>query len=298
MMRMVILSQSAGLYSTARLIEAGRGRGHAVLSVNPLRCTLGLRADRGAVLCSAVRLVDVDVVIPRIDPAITAEGTAVLAQFEAMDVWPLNEAAAIERSRDKFRASQLLASVGIPVPKTRLAVSNGCINDWVAHAGSTPLVVKPVTGCKGRGVVIARTVETARSAVQSYLDSGTRFLVQEFIEGSGGSDIRCLVVGDRVVASIKRTARRGEYRTNLYQGGTASAVKLSSEERRLAIHAARTLGLEVAGVDLIRAPRGTLVIEVNSSPGLQGIERATRLDLADLMIEYVEDRAIGTRSRK
>lgn len=268
-------------------MDVARRRGHEVNVVSPLRCTLQVGADDGAVYCDGRPVEDIDAVVPRIDPSITAQGTAVLAQFEAMGVWSLNESTAIRRSRDKLRASQLLAAAGIEVPATAGVASPHDIHGFMARIGSVQVVIKPIEGSKGRGVVIAESLEAACSTARNYLNTGTRCIVQEFIR-TDGSDIRCFVVGDRLVASIRRTAKSGEHRTNLHQGGSASAVMVTPQERTLAMCAAQTLGLAVAAVDLIRAPRGMLVMEVNSSPGLEGMENATAIDVAGAIIAHVE----------
>lgn len=286
-MHVAILSQSTVLYSTSRLVDCCLKRGHTAEVVNPLKCALHVQTDGLDIYCQDRRVAGVDVVIPRIDPSVTAKGTAVLSQFEAMGIWPLNGSAAIHRSRDKLRALQRLAKAGVPIPNTEYGETISCIRQLMARTGS--VVIKPVQGTRGQGVVVVNTIEAARSAVQQFVRNGTRCLIQEFVgNGSAASDIRCLVVGDQLVAAMMRTAKTGELRANIHLGAKAKAVIVNHEERAMCLRAVHTLGLTVAGIDLIRSPRGALVLEVNSSPGLEGIEKATKCDVADAMIEHAE----------
>jgi ribosomal protein S6--L-glutamate ligase len=235
-----------------------------------------------------------DAIIPRIGASVTFYGTAVLRQFEMMGVYPLNESVAISRSRDKLRSLQLLSRKGIGLPVTGFANKPDDIKDLIKMVNGAPLVIKLLQGTQGIGVVLAETEKAAESVIESFLGLNASVLVQEFIKESKGSDIRCLVIDDKVVASMKRQALEGEFRSNIHRGGSASLVKLSPEERSTAVRAARTMGLNVAGVDLLRSNHGPLVMEVNSSPGLEGIEKATGKDIADLIIDFIEkDAKIG-----
>jgi len=231
-----------------------------------------------------------DAVIPRIGTAMTFYGTAVLRQFELLGGYPLNESAAITRARDKLHSLQLLARQGIDLPITGFAHSPDDTGDLIELVGGAPLVVKLVEGTQGIGVVLAETRQAAESVIDAFRGLNAHILVQEYIREAQGSDIRCLVVGDRVVAAIERQAKPGEFRSNLHRGGTARKVHITGKERTTAIKAATTLGLDVAGVDILRADRGPLVMEVNASPGLEGVETTTGLDIAGMMIEYIEQR--------
>ena len=229
-----------------------------------------------------------DAVIPRIGASVTFYGTAVLRQFEMMGVYPLNESVAISRSRDKLRSLQLLSRKGIGMPVTGYAHKPDDIDDLISMVGGAPLVIKLLEGTQGIGVVLAETKKAAESVIEAFMGLKANILVQEFISESGGADIRCFVVGDKVVAAMKRQGGEGEFRSNLHRGGNASLIRITPEERSTAIRAARTMGLNVAGVDLLRSNRGPLVMEVNSSPGLEGIEKATGKDIAGLIIQFIE----------
>jgi ribosomal protein S6--L-glutamate ligase len=233
-------------------------------------------------------LLGYDAVIPRIGASITFYGTAVLRQFEVMNTFVLNNSAAISRSRDKLASSQLLARKGIDLPITAFAHNPDNIEDLIAEVGGAPLVIKLVEGSQGIGVVLAETHNAAHSVIQAFMGLNANIMVQEFIKEAAGSDIRCFVLGDKVVAAMKRQAREGEFRSNLHRGGTATQVRLSPQERSMAVHAAKVMGLNVCGVDMLRSDRGPLVMEVNSSPGLEGIEKVCGKDIAGLMIEYIE----------
>jgi ribosomal protein S6--L-glutamate ligase len=229
-----------------------------------------------------------DAVIPRIGASVTFYGTAVLRQFEMMDVFPLNESVAVTRSRDKLRSLQLLARKGVGLPVTGFAHNPDDIEDLISEVGGAPLVIKLLEGTQGIGVVLAETYNAAESVIQAFMGLSANIMVQEFIKEAGGSDIRCFVIGDKVVASMKRQAQVGEFRSNLHRGGEASLVRLTPEERSTAIRAARIIGLNVCGVDLLRSNHGPVVMEVNSSPGLQGIEAASSKDIASLIIQFIE----------
>lgn len=287
-MKIVILSRRPQLYSTCRLMEAGRSRGHEMRVINTLRCYMNIASSKPSVHYQGEELSSVDAVIPRIGASITFYGTAVLRQFEMMDVFPLNESMGISRSRDKFRALQLLARRGIGLPITGFANAPDDSQDLIRMVGGPPLVVKLLEGTQGRGVVLTETRKAAESVIDAFSNLRANIMVQEFIKEAGGSDIRCFVIGDAVIAAMKRQAREGEFRSNLHRGGAAEVVEITPEERAMAVRAAKIMGLNVAGVDLIRSGRGPLVLEVNSSPGLQGIETATGMDIADKIIEFIE----------
>lgn len=287
-MKIVILTRNRKLYSTSRLIEAANQRGHEVLPVDPLRCYMKIGTGRPEVHYRGEAVIDVDAVIPRIGASITFYGTAVLRQFEMMGVYPLNESVAISRSRDKLRSVQLMARRGIGLPLTGFAHAPDDTNDLLGLLGGAPLVLKLLEGTQGKGVVLAETQKAAESVVDAFRGLKANFLIQEFINEAGGADIRCLVIGDKVVAAMKRQAREGEFRSNLHRGGSASLVKISPQERSVAVNAAKVMGLNVAGVDIIRSHHGPLILEVNSSPGLEGIEEATQKDVAGMIVEFIE----------
>ncbi|MDT8398286.1 MAG: 30S ribosomal protein S6--L-glutamate ligase [Pseudomonadales bacterium] len=290
-MKIGILSRNRNLYSTQRLVEAARNRGHEVRVVDVLKCYMNITANDPVVYFQhgdTVEALQFDAVIPRIGASITAYGCAVLRQFEVGQVYSINESIAITRSRDKLRAHQLLARKGIGQPVTSYAHSAKATDKLIESVGGAPMILKLTQSTQGNGVLLAETRKAAEALINAFRGIGSDFLVQEYIKESGGSDIRCLVVGDKVIASMQRTAVKGEYRANLHRGGTAQAIRLSPEERRLAVKAASVMGLDLAGVDIIRSAHGPLVIEVNSSPGLEGIEKTTGVNIADKIIEYME----------
>jgi len=290
-MKVAILSRNTKLYSTKRLIEAARLRGHDVHVLDVLRCYMGITSRRPEIHYKGKVLEGFDAVIPRIGASVTFYGTAVLRQFEMMGVYPLNESVAISRARDKLRACQLLARKGVGLPITGFANKPDDIQDLIKMVGGAPLVIKILSGTQGIGVVLAETHKAAESVIESFLDLKVSVLVQEFIKEAGGADIRCFVVGEKVVASMKRQGKDGEFRSNLHRGGKASLVTATPEERAAAVRAANTMGLNVCGVDILRSSRGPLVIEVNSSPGLEGIEAATGKDIAGTIIQFMEKNA-------
>jgi ribosomal protein S6--L-glutamate ligase len=296
-MRIAILSRNRKLYSTRRLIEAAEQRGHEVRIVNPLRCYMDIASFKPTIHYDGKLLEDFDAVIPRIGASITFYGTAVVRQFEMMGVYALNESVAISRSRDKLRSLQLLSRKGIGLPVTGFAHSPADTEDLLSLVGGAPVVVKLLEGTQGKGVVLAETRKAAQSVIEAFRGLNANFLVQEFVKEAGGSDIRCFVVGDKVVAAMLRQAEEGEFRSNLHRGGTARVVKITPEERSTAVRAARTVGLNVAGVDIMRSNHGPVVVEVNSSPGLEGIEKATEKDVAGMIIEYIEKNAKVGRTR-
>jgi len=297
--KIAILSRNRNLYSTRRLIEAIQQRGHECRVIDPLRCYMNIAANNPEVHYKGEILGDFDAVIPRIGASITFYGTAVVRQFEMMGVFCLNESVAISRARDKLRSMQLLARKGIGLPVSGFAHSPDDTQDLLALAGGAPLVVKLLEGTQGKGVVLAETTSAAESLVDAFRGLHVHFLVQEFIKEAKGADIRCFVIGDRVVAAMKRQAKEGEFRSNLHRGGSASLIRISPQERTIAVRAANIIGLNVAGVDLLRSNHGPVVLEVNSSPGLEGIETATSKDVARLIVEFIEKNAKpgNTRTR-
>lgn len=296
-MKIGILSRKSSLYSTRRLVEAAKQRSHEVQVIDTLRCYMNIATHRPQIHYRGQPLEGFDAVIPRIGASITFYGTAVLRQFEMMGVFPLNESVAISRSRDKLRSLQLLARKGIGLPVTGFAHSPDDIEDLIKMVGGAPLVIKLLEGTQGIGVVLTETQKAAESVIEAFLGLKTNILVQEYIREAGGADIRCLVIGEKVVASMKRQAKEGEFRSNLHRGGSASLIKITPEERSTAVRAARVMGLNVAGVDVLRSNHGPVVMEVNSSPGLQGIEAATGKDVAGTIIEFIEKNAKPNRTK-
>lgn len=296
-MKFVILSRNRNLYSTSRLVEAAQQRDHEVLVVDPLRCYMNITTHHPDIHYKGQALEAVDAVIPRIGASITFYGTAVVRQFEMMNVFCLNESVAISRSRDKLRSLQLLARKGIGLPITGFAHSPDDTEDLMALTGGAPLVVKLLEGTQGKGVVLAETKQAAESVIDAFRGLRVHFLTQEFIKEAKGADIRCFVIGDKVVASMMRKAKEGEFRSNLHRGGKAELVKITPEERSTATRAANIMGLNVAGVDILRSAHGPVVMEVNSSPGLEGIEKATEKDVAGLIIEFMEKALKSPKSR-
>lgn len=287
-MKIAILSRNQNLYSTKRLVEAGIARGHEVEVIDTLRCYMDITSTKPMVHYQNRILDDYDAIIPRIGASITFYGTAVIRQFEMMGVFSLNESVAIARARDKLRSLQLLSRRGLGLPVTGFAHSTKMTRELIKLVGGAPLVLKLLEGSQGKGVVLAETDGAAESVIDAFREMDANILVQEFIKEAGGSDIRCFVIGDEVVASMKRTAKAGEFRSNLHRGGTASIVEITNEERQAALDATKALGLNLAGVDMLRSARGPLIMEVNSSPGLNGIETATGKDVAKMIIEYLE----------
>ncbi len=296
-MNIIILSRNARLYSTSRLVEAAELRGHSVKVVDVLKCYMDITSDKPTIFYKGEKLNDCDAVIPRIGASVTRFGTAVLRQFEMMGIYPINESVAISRSRDKLRSLQLLSRKGVGLPITGFAHSVDNTEEIINLVGGAPLVIKLIEGTQGRGVVLTETKKAAESVIDAFHELDANFIVQEFIKESGGSDIRCFVIGDKVVAAMMRTAREGEFRSNLHRGGEAKIVKLTKDERATAVQAARIMGLNMAGVDILRANRGPVVMEVNSSPGLEGIEKATGKDVAGMVIDFIEKNARPNKTR-
>jgi ribosomal protein S6--L-glutamate ligase len=296
-MKIGILSRNKKLYSTRRLIEAGKALGHEMQVIDTLRCYMDITSTKPAVWYKGEKLTGFDAVIPRIGASITNYGTAVIRQFEMMGVYCLTESVALGRSRDKLRSLQLLSRKDIGMPITGFAHNLDNTKDLIKLVGGAPLVIKLTEGTQGRGVVLAETAKAAESVIDAFRELEADFLVQEFIKEAGGSDVRCLVIGNKVVAAMERTAQAGEFRSNLHRGGSAMLTKLTPKERKTALTAAQTMGLKVSGVDILRSGRGPLVMEVNSSPGLEGIETATGKDVAKAIIQFVEENAKPNKTR-
>ncbi|GAC17285.1 30S ribosomal protein S6--L-glutamate ligase [Paraglaciecola arctica] len=296
-MKIAILSRNKKLYSTSRLKEAGEARGHEVDIIDTLHCYMDITSNRPVVRYKGNELPQYDAVIPRIGASISFYGTAVVRQFEMTGSFCVNESVAISRSRDKLRSTQLLSRKGIGLPRTGFANRPDNIKDLIKNVGGAPCVIKLLEGTQGIGVVLAETSKTAEAIVEAFMGLNADILIQEFIKEAGGADIRCFVVGDRVVAAMKRQGAEGEFRSNLHRGGSAVLVKLTPAERKTAVAAANIMGLNVCGVDLLRAERGPVVMEVNSSPGLEGIEAATKKDVADMVIDFIEKNAKPNKNR-
>jgi ribosomal protein S6--L-glutamate ligase len=298
-LNIAILSRNEKLYSTKRLKEAALALGHSVQIVDYLQCYMDVRGKFSPVHYKGHVLEAPDAIIPRIGAKRTFYGTAILRQFETMGIYTINRSIAITRSRDKLRSLQLLARKGVPLPTTGFAHAHGNIQDLMAIVGGPPFIIKLIEGTQGIGVVLVETEKTAESVLQAMLELRGNLIVQEYIKEAEGADIRCFVIGDKVVASMKRQAKAGEFRSNVHRGGSAQEIKITKAERELAVSAAKIMGLQLAGVDLLRSSRGPLVIEINSSPGLEGIEAATGKDIATLIIQHMENHAkpIGPRTR-
>ncbi|MCL1044177.1 30S ribosomal protein S6--L-glutamate ligase [Shewanella electrodiphila] len=290
-MRIAIMSRNKDLYSTRRLREAAVARGHDVQIIDPLACYMNINMMAPSIHMRGEELPTFDAVIPRIGASVTFYGTAVLRQFEMMGVHPLNESVAISRSRDKLRSLQLLSRKNIGLPVTGFANKPADVPDLLDMVGGAPCVIKLLEGTQGIGVVLAETRKAAESVIEAFMGLKANIMVQEYIEEAGGADIRCFVIGDKVIAAMKRQGAEGEFRSNLHRGGSATVVKLTPEERSTAIRAAKTMGLNVAGVDILRSKHGPLVMEVNSSPGLEGIEQSTGIDVAEKIIQFIEKNA-------
>lgn len=289
-MKIAILSNGPGNYSTKRLKEVAEKRGHEVRVIKYRDCYVSIEKNNPTVSYKGEDLSDFDAIIPRIASHMTRYGTAIVRQFEMQGIYTISSSIAITRSRDKLRSSQLMAKVGVGIPKTVFSRNSTDIDDLIDKLGGTPVIIKLARGTHGNGVVLAETKKAAKSVLQAFYlsnEDGTNILLQEFIEESAGTDIRAFVVGSRVVASMQRQSLDDDFRSNLHQGGSGTIIKLTDEERKTAVKAAKAMGLTVAGVDMMRSSRGPLVLEVNASPGF-GIEKVTGRDVASAIIEYVE----------
>lgn len=296
-MKIAILSRRKSIYSTHRLVEAAEKRGHQAEVVNTLRCNMNITSLQPNIYCGAKPLDKYDAVIPRIGSSITFYGAAVVRQFEMMSVYCVNDSVAITRARDKLRSLQLLSKKGIGLPITGFAHSLDETQDLIKMAGGVPLVVKFLEGTQGIGVVLVESIQAARSIIEAFLGLKVNIMVQEYIKEAAGADIRCFVVGDKVIASMKRQAKSEEFRANLHRGGVAMEVEITPEERNMAIRVAHIIGLNVAGVDIVRSNRGPLIMEVNATPGLQGVEKVTGVDVADAIIQFIEENVEGEKKK-
>ena len=290
-MKIALLTQNAKLYSSRRLIESAKERGHEIEAIKTLQVVINIASHRPSLFYSGEQLQGFDAVIPRIGASITFYGMAVLRQFEMMDVFPLNESVAIGRSRDKLRSMQLLSRRGIGLPVTAFAHDTKRSTDVIEMAGGAPVVIKLLEGTQGIGVVLGETLQSAKSVIEAFRGVNVNILVQEFIKESKGTDIRAIIVGGRVIAAMQRTGSEGDFRSNLHRGGSATLIRITPEERSTALRAAKIMGLNVCGVDMLRSNHGPVVMEVNSSPGLEGIEGATGIDVAGKIIEFMEKNA-------
>lgn len=286
-----MLARNPNLYSHKRLVEAAEDRGHTLDILNTTRCTVNIASHRPTITYNGDTLEGYDAVIPRIGASITNYGTAVLRQFEMAGVWPLNESVAIGRSRDKLRSMQIFAKYGLGLPLTAYANDPKQAEEIIRAVNGPPVVIKLLEGTQGIGVVLAETMSSAKSVIEAFRGANVNILVQEFIKEAGGTDIRALVVGGKVVAAMKRTGAADDFRSNLHRGGSAQIVKITPEERSTALRAAKHMGLNVCGVDMLRSNHGPVIMEVNSSPGLEGIENATGKDVAGQIIEFIEKNA-------
>lgn len=287
-MKIVILSRNPNLYSTTRLKEAGEKRGHEMLVVDHTKCDIYIERRKPTIFYKGKELTDVDAVIPRIGASVTFYGTAVVRQFEMMKVFTATESQALVRSRDKLRSLQILSRAGLGLPKTAFINYSKNPSRIIDQVGGAPVVIKLLEGTQGVGVVLADTRSAAESVLEAFQGVKARVIVQEFIKEAGGADVRAFVVDGVVVGAMKRQAKEGEFRSNLHRGGTAELIELSEEEENAALKAARAMKLGVAGVDLLQSESGPLIMEVNSSPGLEGIEQATGKDIAKAIIRYIE----------
>lgn len=296
-MKIALLCRNPKLYSHQRLIEAAETRGHEIDVIDHLRCYIDIASSDPEIHYQGQSLKGYDAVIPRIGASVTFFGTAVLRQFEMMGVYPANESVAISRSRDKLRSMQLLSRQGIGLPVTVFAHRTSEAAEVLKIAGGAPVVIKLLEGTQGIGVVLGETPRAAESIIQAFGGVNTNILVQQFVKEANGEDIRCLVVGEKVVAAMIRRGKKGDFRSNLHRGGSAEAVKITPKERATAVKSANAMGLNVCGVDMLRSNEGPVVMEVNSSPGLEGVENATGIDVAGRIIEFVEKNAKPGRTR-
>jgi len=291
-MRIAILSRNRSLYSTRRLIEAAENRGHEVKVFDHLKCSVLIEEGKPGIFYEGKPIGPIDAIIPRIGASATFYGASIVRQFEIMEVFSAVKSQAIVRSRDKLRSLQILSKAGIGLPKTAFAYQSDHLDDIIQQVGGAPIVIKVLEGTQGIGVVLAETKKAAKSVIEAFHGLETNILMQEFIKESGGADIRAFVVDGTVVGAMKRQGKDGEFRSNLHRGGEGKKIKLSEIEKKTALKAAKALGLSVAGVDMLQSERGPLILEVNSSPGLEGIEKTTKIDIAGKIISYVEKHII------
>jgi ribosomal protein S6--L-glutamate ligase len=291
------MARNPNLYSHKRLVEAAEQRGHTIRIVDTLKCYMNIASHRPDMRYRGEVLTGFDAVIPRIGASITFYGLAVLRQFEMMGVYPLNESVSIGRSRDKLRSTQILARKGIGLPVTAFAHQTGQAEELIDLVGGAPCVIKLLEGTQGIGVVLGETKGAAKSMIEAFGGLNANILVQEFIKEAGGSDIRAFVIGGKVIAAMQRTGAEGDFRSNIHRGGTAKTISITPEERSTAVRAAKALGLNVCGVDMLRANHGPVVMEVNSSPGLEGIEGATGKDIAGMIIQFIEKNAEPNKTK-
>jgi len=296
-MKIVMLAQNPGLYSHRRIVEAAGERGHEIEVINTTRCYMNITSHRPQVIYQGNPVTGVDAVIPRIGASITPYGAAVVRQFEMMGVWAMNESVAIVRSRDKLRSLQILSKHGIGLPVTAFAHDTRRAEELIEMVGGAPVVIKLLEGAQGVGVVLGETHDSAKSVIQAFGGARVDILVQEYIKEAEGADIRCFVIDGKVVAAMKRQGPEGEFRSNLHRGGKATRIKITPEERSTAVRAARHLGLNVCGVDLLRSNHGPVVMDVNSSPGFEGIEKATSIDIAGKIVDFIEKHGPRRKTR-
>lgn len=288
-MNIALLSRNGKLYSHRRLVEEAEKRDHQIDVIDYLRCYMNITSKKPRVIYQGNELPHYDAIIPRIGATYTFYGTAVVRQFEMMSCFTVNQSLAISRSRDKLRCMQILAKKGVGLPVSGFAHSTKDVSGLIHMVGGAPLVVKLLEGTQGIGVVLAETDKAAESVIEAFRGLDANILVQQFISEARGADIRAFVIGDKVVASMKRQGQEGDFRSNIHRGGSATAIKITSQERKTAVQAAKEMGLKVAGVDMLRSQNGPVVMEVNSSPGLEGIENATGKNIAGMIIEYIEN---------
>lgn len=304
-LRIVILSRNRSLYSTRRLVESIENKGHKAIVLDHLKCDIVIEQDNPSIYYKGEKIKHVDAVIPRIGASVTFYGASVVRQFEMMGVPTAVESQALVRSRDKLRSLQVMARSDVGMPKTVFTNYSKEVKKIIDSVGGAPLIVKLLEGTQGYGVVLAPTKKAAESIIEAFHSMKARVIVQEFIQEAKGADIRAFVIGNKVVGAMKRQGKEGEFRSNLHQGGTGELIKLSKRERQVALTAAKVMGLSIAGVDLLQSERGPLVLEVNSSPGLEGIEKTTNQDIASEIINYViklidkkKDRPSGRKNIK
>lgn len=297
-MKIAVLSANKNLYSTRRLVEAGRERGHEMMVINHTKAYMTIQKDHPDIFVGDHKADEVDAIIPRIGASVTFYGSSIIRQFEMNGVFTTTSSLALVRSRDKLRSLQILAKSNIGIPRTAFARHPGDIKNLIKQVGGAPLVIKLLESTQGKGVVLAETAKAAMSVIEAFMGLNANIIVQEFIKESKAEDIRAFVVDGKVVGSMKRKGKEGEFRSNLHKGGSAEIVKLTRQEKSAAIKAAAALNLKVAGVDMLRSARGPLVIEVNSSPGLEGIEVTTGVDVAGKIIQYIESNYKQSKQKK